>query len=40
MTYAFQWLRSLIFIIQMYFMLLPWGVVFAIPAVFSRRAAI
>lgn len=40
MKNAFQWLKSLIFIVQMYAMLLPWGIVFAIPAVFSRRAAI
>ncbi len=40
MRYAFQWVRSLIFIIQFYIMLLPWGIVFAIPAIFSRRAAI
>lgn len=40
MTYAIQWVRSLIFIIIMYTALLPWGIVFAIPAIFSRRAAI
>ncbi len=40
MTYAFQWIRSLLFIVYMYVMLLPWGLVFLIPAIFSRRAAI
>jgi len=40
MKYAFQWVKSLIFITQMYIALLPWGIVFAIPAIFSRRAAI
>ncbi len=40
MKYAIQWVRSLIFIIQMYAMLIPWGIVFAIPAIFSRRWAI
>ncbi|MGJ8610070.1 MAG: lysophospholipid acyltransferase family protein [Octadecabacter sp.] len=40
MSYAIQWVRSLIFNTYMYIMLLPWGIVFAIPAVFSRRAAI
>ncbi|MCF2904754.1 1-acyl-sn-glycerol-3-phosphate acyltransferase [Octadecabacter sp. CECT 8868] len=40
MSYAIQWVRSLVFNTYMYFMLLPWGIVFAIPAVFSRRAAI
>ena len=40
MSYAIQWVRSLIFNTYMYFMLLPWGIVFAIPAIFSRRAAI
>jgi 1-acyl-sn-glycerol-3-phosphate acyltransferase len=40
MTYAIQWVRSLIFIIIMYLALLPWGLVFAIPAIISRRYAI
>lgn len=40
MKYAFQWVRSLIFVVQMYIALLPWGIAFAIPAIFSRRAAI
>lgn len=40
MSYAVQWVRSLIFNVVMYVMILIWGVVFAIPAVFSRRAAI
>lgn len=40
MTYAIQWVRSLIFIVVMYVMILVWGIVFAIPAVFSRSAAI
>lgn len=40
MSYAIQWIRSLIFIVVMYFALLPWGIVFAIPAIISRRYAI
>lgn len=40
MSYAIQWVRSLIFNVIMYIMLLPWGIVFAIPAVFSRKAAV
>lgn len=40
MNYAIQWVRSLLFNIHMYVMLLPWAIAFAIPAVFSRRAAI
>jgi 1-acyl-sn-glycerol-3-phosphate acyltransferase len=40
MTYAIQWLRSLLFNVYMYAMLLPWGIAFAIPAIFSRRMAI
>lgn len=40
MTYAIQWARSLIFNVVMYVMIFVWGVVFAIPAIFSRRAAI
>lgn len=40
MTYAIQWVRSLIFNAVMYVMILVWGLVFAIPAIFSRRAAI
>lgn len=39
MTYALQWTRSLLFVGLMYAALLPWGVVFAIPAIFSRKAA-
>jgi len=40
MSYAIQWVRSLIFIVQMYLMILVWGIVFAIPAILSRRWAI
>lgn len=40
MTYAVQWVKSLIFIVHMYFMLLPWAIAFCIPALFSQRAAI
>lgn len=40
MTYAIQWLRSLIFICIMYLALIPWAIVFAIPAIFSRNWAI
>lgn len=40
MTYAIQWVRSLVFNIIMYVLLLPWGIVFFIPAIFSRKAAI
>ena len=40
MTYAIQWVRSLIFIIVMYAMIFVWGIVFAIPAIISRKAAI
>ena len=39
MTYAIQWVRSLVFIIQMYLAILVWGIVFAIPALISRRYA-
>ncbi|MCW1950940.1 MAG: 1-acyl-sn-glycerol-3-phosphate acyltransferase [Octadecabacter sp.] len=39
MSYAIQWVRSLIFIVVMYFALLPWGIVFAIPAIISRKYA-
>ena len=38
--YALQLVRSVVFVCLMYFLLLPWGLVFAIPAIFSRRAAI
>ena len=40
MNYAIQWVRSLIFNAVMYLALLPWGIVFAIPAIISRRYAI
>lgn len=40
MTYAIQWVRSLIFVIVMYVLIFVWGIVFAIPAIFSRKAAI
>jgi len=40
MTHAVQWLRSLIFVVIMYAALPVWGIAFAIPAVFSRKAAI
>ena len=40
MSYAIQWVRSLIFIVVMYVAFLPWGIVFAIPAIISRRYAI
>ena len=40
MTYDIQWVRSLIFIAQMYLAILVWGIVFAIPAIISRRYAI
>ncbi|HCP80484.1 MAG TPA: 1-acyl-sn-glycerol-3-phosphate acyltransferase [Octadecabacter sp.] len=40
MSYAIQWVRSLIFNVIMYVALLPWGIVFAIPATFSRRWAV
>lgn len=40
MSYAIQWVRSLIFIVVMYAMIFVWGIVFAIPAIFSRKAAI
>ncbi|MBT8410927.1 MAG: 1-acyl-sn-glycerol-3-phosphate acyltransferase [Octadecabacter sp.] len=40
MSYAIQWVRSLIFIVQMYLAILVWGIVFAIPAILSRRWAI
>lgn len=37
---ALQWIRSLIFILQMYVMMALMGVFFFIPAMLSRRAAI
>jgi len=37
---ALQWIRSLIFIIQMYLMMALMGIVFFIPAMISRDAAI
>ena len=40
MMSALQWIRSLIFVTVMYIALLPWGIVFAIPALISRHAAI
>ena len=40
MSHAFQWIRSLLFVVIMYVALLPWGLAFAIPAIFSRKAAI
>ncbi|QIE47605.1 1-acyl-sn-glycerol-3-phosphate acyltransferase [Pseudohalocynthiibacter aestuariivivens] len=40
MMYAFQWLRSLIFIVLMYVMMLVLGIVFFPWAVFSRRGAL
>ena len=40
MSLAFQWVRSLIFVVQAYFMMLPIGVVFLPWALFSRRGAI
>ena len=40
MRYAIQWVRSLIFVIHMYFAMAIVGVVFFIPVIFSRRVAI
>lgn len=40
MKYAFQWVRSLIFVGQAYFMMLPIAIVFLPWALFSRRGAI
>ncbi|SLN54114.1 lysophospholipid acyltransferase family protein [Pseudooctadecabacter jejudonensis] len=40
MTYAIQWIRSLAFIVLMYLLMVPWAIVFMIPAIFSRSAAI
>jgi 1-acyl-sn-glycerol-3-phosphate acyltransferase len=40
MRYAIQWVRSLIFVIHMYFAMAVVGVVFFIPVIFSRRVAI
>lgn len=40
MTHAVQWIRSLIFNVQMYVALLPFGLFWLIPAIFSRRAAV
>lgn len=40
MSRAFRWVRSLIFVVQAYFMMLPIGVVFLPWALFSRRGAI
>lgn len=40
MKYAIQWIRSLLFNIQMYLALPVWGIVFVIPAIISRRGAI
>lgn len=40
MSYAFQWLRSLLFIIQMYIMLPVIGISFLPWALFSRRGAV
>lgn len=40
MKYAVQWLRSLIFVGQMYFMMLPLGLLFFPWALFSRKGAL
>ena len=40
MRYAIQWVRSLIFVIHMYFAMAIVGIVFFIPVIFSRRVAI
>ncbi|MDC0739062.1 lysophospholipid acyltransferase family protein [Cognatishimia sp. SS12] len=40
MMLTLQWIRSLVFIIQMYVMMLLMGLFFFIPALLSRRAAI
>ena len=40
MSYAVQWLRSLIYVMQIYFMMLPIGVVYLPWALLSRRGAI
>lgn len=40
MSYAIQWLRSLIFVVQIYFMMLPLGLLFFPWALFSRRGAL
>ncbi|WP_272004019.1 lysophospholipid acyltransferase family protein [Roseovarius sp. ZX-A-9] len=40
MTYAVQWLRSLVFVVQMYAMMLILGIVFFPWAAFSRRGAL
>ena len=40
MMYAIQWVRSLIFIGQMYFMMLPLGILFLPWALFSRKGAL
>jgi len=40
MKNAIQWVRSLIFVVVMYFALLPWAIAFAIPAIISRDNAV
>lgn len=40
MTYAIQWVRSLIFNVIMYVAIFVWGIVWAIPAIISRKYAI
>lgn len=40
MSYAIQWVRSLLFAVQMYLAMAVIGIVFMIPAMFSTRAAI
>lgn len=40
MSYAIQWLRSLIYVVQIYFMMLPIGIVFLPWALVSRAGAI
>ena len=40
MSYALQWLRSLIYVVQIYFMMLPIGIVFLPWALVSRAGAI
>ena len=40
MTFAIQWIRSLLFIIQMYVVMLIIAIIFLIPALISRRGAL
>lgn len=40
MSYAIQWLRSFVFIVQMYLMMLVMGVACFVPSLLSRKAAI